>query len=595
MVHSYINLRNIEFLLFDVHDIPALNRLPYFADYDRDSMQMALQTAKQLADRYLYPAFREMDRDKARYEQGEVVVHPAVREAIQALGEGGWIAAGADYGLGGQQMPLALQSACNVVFHAANANITAYALLTQSAANLINSFGSEELQQYYTARMFSGEWQGTMALTEPQAGSSLSDITTAAVPTDREGVYHILGQKIYISGGDYRDTENIVHLLLARIEGAPAGTRGISLFVVPKYRPDGKDGLQDNHVTTAGLYGKMGQKGYVAAHLMFGEQGPTEGYLVGESEQGLKYMFRMMNEARLGTGLMATGTATAAYYASLQYARERPQGRHPSSKDVSQPQIPIIEHADVKRMLLYQKSVTEGSLSLNIQCSRYADLAHYGEREEARRAYLLLELLTPVAKSFPSEMGTHSVSMGMQVLGGAGYTDDFPLEQYYRDIRVNSIYEGTTTIHGMDLLGRKLMMQEGGALQLLRAEMEDTLAAARRRPELQDLAAQLTDSLAEMQEVIRHLSGVAVQYGPEAYLADATLFLEYFGLQVIAWQWLKQTLPVLGREEQDDFARGKLAACRYFFAYELSRSCGLRTRLLSDDRITLNTPVDAIN
>jgi len=309
---------------------------------------MAIDAAKEIGDQYLFPYFRVMDQEKAYYQDGEVIVHPAVSAGMKALGEGGWIAAPDDYEHGGQQMPLTVLNAAISIFYAANANIASYAFLTQGAANLIRSFGNEPLNERYIEKMYAGQWQGTMALTEPQAGSSLSDLTTTATPT-KAGHYLIKGQKIYISGGDYHTVENVVHLLLARIEGAPLGTKGISLFIVPKKRLE-KGELIDNHVTTAGIYGKMGQKGYVAAHLMLGEQGETHGYLVGKEHRGLPQMFQMMNEARIGTGLMATGSATAAYYASLQYARERPQGRHPAEKDPAQPQIPIIEHADVRRM-----------------------------------------------------------------------------------------------------------------------------------------------------------------------------------------------------------------------------------------------------
>ncbi|MEL6394324.1 MAG: acyl-CoA dehydrogenase family protein, partial [Bacteroidota bacterium] len=273
--------------------------------------------------------------------------------------------------------------------------------------------------------------------------------------------------------------ENVVHLLLARHPEGPVGTKGISLFIVPKYRPGTNGELIDNHVTTAGIYGKMGQKGYVAAHLMYGEQGETVGYLVGKERRGLANMFQMMNEARIATGLMAASTASAAYYSSLQYANERPQGRHPDSKDATSPQVTIIEHADVRRMLLFQKAVVEGSIALLLQCSYYEDLAGHADDEATRKDYhLLLELLTPIAKSYPAEYGNLSVSMGMQVLGGAGYCDDFPLEQHYRDIRVNSIYEGTTTIHGLDLMGRKIVMEDGKALNLLLKEVMETIASA---------------------------------------------------------------------------------------------------------------------
>ena len=597
---QYIDLRTLKFLLHDVHGTETLQAIPYFQDYDAEAYDMSLDAAKALSDAHLYPIYREMDQNKAYYEDGVVRVHPKLKSAIDALGEGGWLSAPYPYEDNGQQMPLFLKSAVALIFYAANGNAASYAFLTEGAANLIRNFGAEELKRTYMDRMFSGEWQGTMALTEPQAGSSLSDITTTAVPQP-DGSYKITGQKIYISGGDYESATNVVHLTLARIEGSAAGTKGISLFVVPKYRVDGNE-LVDNDVTTAGIYGKMGQKGYVAAHLMMGERlGGATGYLVGQAHRGLKYMFQMMNEARIGTGLMAAGTACAAYYASLQYAKERPQGRHPSNKDVNHPQVLIIEHADVKRMLLYQKSIVEGSFSLLLYCSKLADIAEQSTDAKVKEeAHLKLELLTPVAKSFPAEFGTLAVSTGMQVLGGAGYTDDFPLEQYYRDIRVNAIYEGTTTIHGMDILGRKVMLGGGKALQLLGAEIQQTITTALGMPRLEAHAKALGKTAQQLQETTMHLMGLAQSERPEVFLADATLYLEFFGIVTVAWQWLTMGIAAVKTGETDpkevaSFYAGKLTAMDYYFEYELVKTIGLRKRLLSERRVTLEVGVGVID
>ncbi|PHN08354.1 acyl-CoA dehydrogenase [Flavilitoribacter nigricans] len=599
-METYASLRNLKFLLHEVLNFSQLQQYERFADYDDEAADMALDAARQIADTYLYPFYREMDKDKAYYAEGTVHTHPALKEGIKALADGGWIAAIDDYDAGGQQMPATLLHAGLFQFYAANANLAAYAFLTQAAANLIRTFGDEKLHEAFVPDMYSGAWQGTMALTEPQAGSSLSDITTSAELTD-EGHYLIRGQKIYISGGDHTAVDNVVHLLLARIKGAPAGTRGISLFVVPKFRlEDGE--LVDNDVTTAGIFGKMGQKGYVAAHLMLGEQREDcHGYLVGSPHQGLKFMFQMMNEARIGTGLVAAGTASAAYYAALKYAKERPQGRHPSNKDVNQEQVLIIEHADVKRMLLFQKAVVEGSLALLLQCSKLSDIAHVAEGEEKENAHLLLELLTPIAKSYPSEMGTLAVSTGMQCLGGAGYTDDFPLEQYYRDIRVNAIYEGTTGIHGMDLLGRKVTMAKGKAVKLLMQEIQATIEMAAKHSQLADMATQLGQVTRQLHKVTLSLLELASKEKPEVFLADATLYLEYFGTVTIAWQWLKQAAISNAALEKDlstdeyEFYQGKVFTCRYFFEYELPKTSGLAYRLSSEDRLTLEIEESFIN
>jgi alkylation response protein AidB-like acyl-CoA dehydrogenase len=431
---QYISTRNLRFVLDEVLDLSRIRSFEEHEAFDEEATEMTLDAAKQFSDQYLFPYYREMDKNKAYYKDGEVHVLPEVGESMRAMGAGGWLNAAWPYEDNGQQMPSVILNAAGMIFQAANGNMAAYSFLTTGAANLILAFGSDELKATYLDKMAAGEWQGTMALTEPQAGSSLSDITTTYELLE-DGSYSIRGQKIYISGGDHNATENVVHLLLARQKGGPKGMKGVSLFVVPKHLPtDG--GLTDNHVTTAGIYGKMGQKGYVAAHLMYGEQGVTQGYLVGEEFRGLNNMFMMMNEARIGTGIMAAASASAAYYASLQYAKERPQGRHPGNKDKNSPQVIIAEHADVRRMLLFQKGVVEGSIDLLLQCSLYEDISKVSKDEaERERAHLLTELLTPIAKSFPSEYGNESVSTGMQVLGGAGYTDDFPLEQIFRDIR----------------------------------------------------------------------------------------------------------------------------------------------------------------
>ncbi len=589
-MHRYLSTDHLRFLIHEYLQAPQrLAGVAHYAAYDAEAYDMVMDAAEQIGDAHLFPHYTIMDREKATCEAGVVWTHPVLAEGIKAIAEGGWLSAHAPEEVGGQSMPTVLNNVGSLLLMAANGNIAAYAHLTVGASNLILHYGSEALKARYLPAMYAGRFQGTMALTEPQAGSSLSDITATARPLG-DGQYAITGQKIYISGGDHAAAENIVHLLLARIDGAPAGTKGISLFVVPKQRPEG-EGWVDNDVITSGIYGKMGQKGYVAAHLMYGENSNTIGYIVGEPHQGLRYMFSMMNEARIGTGIMATGTASAAYYASLKYAHERPQGRHPSQKDMSQPQVTIIEHADVRRMLLKQKSIVEGSMALLLEASLWSDLAENTTGDTQREAHLLLELLTPVIKTFPSEYGTQSVMQAMQVLGGAGYCNDFPIEQYYRDIRVNAIYEGTTGIHGMDLLGRKVLMEQGAALKLLAEKMAADIAASAKTFPVQ--AEALGRAAAGIAEVTQHLGKVYVEQGAEAYLADATLYLDYFGLVVIAWEWLRMAASAQARLDAKDgllsadFYRGKVATMDYFFEYELPMTRGLHARLKSTRRVTL--------
>jgi butyryl-CoA dehydrogenase len=448
--------------------------------------------------------------------------------------------------------------------------------------------------------MHAGRWQGTMALTEPEAGSSLADTTTTAEPAD-EGHYLIKGQKIFISAGDHDGTENVIHLMLAKIPGAPAGVKGISLFVVPKKRVEPDGSLVPNDVVPSGVYHKLGYRGCPIAQLSMGDKNDCRGYLVGEPHQGLKYMFQMMNEARIGVGMGAAAMATAAYYAALEYSRERHQGRKPGQKDPSSPQIPIIEHADVKRMMLFQKAVCEGSLSLLMQCSKYVDYQKVLEGEEKEKYDLLLDLLTPVAKTYPSEMGNLAISAGVQCLGGSGYCDDYPLEQYYRDCRIHPIHEGTTGIQGMDLLGRKVIMKNSQALIHYVGEVESTIAAAKAYNELEPFADRLKAALDRLQEVTRHLLSLAQSEGPEVFLSDATLYLELFGLVTISWQWLLQGIAVQKalsegvKKKDQDFYAGKMYALRYFYGYELPKMEGLARRLTDTDRVTVEMPAASFN
>ena len=596
MPMPFFSPRDLSFHLHEVLNAEQLGQLPYFQDHNRESFDMVLGAAAQIGETLLRPLLTVMDRDEPQLVDGKIRVHPAMRAIIKRFGDDGWINAPFSYAEGGQQFPATLLNAATFIFGAANYSSSVFPFLTTGAANLLRTFGSPELVERFTPKMYAGDWQGTMALTEPDAGSSLSDITTAADPTNAPGVYRIKGQKIYISAGDHDACDNVVHLMLAKIKGGPAGTKGISLFAVPQHRPEtdpaGNQQLVPNDVLTAGVYHKMGYKGAPIAHLMVGSNDGTLGYLVGEPHQGLRYMFQMMNEARVGVGMNAVSIGTAAYQASLAYAKERPQGRPITEKNPANPQVPIIQHADVKRMLLFQKAVLEGSLGLLLQCSVYADIAHAGEGEAKERAALLLDLLTPVAKSYPSEMACLTTSVAVQILGGAGYTTDFPVEQFYREARIHPIHEGTTGIHGLDLLGRKVTLHGGKAVQLLAEEIRQTIANASELPDLQPLAAQLTDVLAQLNTITQHLLTVAAT-DPEAGLADATLYLDLFGIVVIGWQWLRQAtvaaeaLPNAQADDDRNFYQGKLATARYFFEYELVKTHALARRLQSENRVTV--------
>ncbi len=600
MATKFFSERNLKFILYEVHNVELLSQYTYYTAHNRKMFDMVLKAAGKLGKDLLFPIFEEMDRKQPELVNGEVRVHPSVRKIMKEYGEGGWITARVPFELDGEQLPHLIADACEYIFQCANYSANAYPGLTTGAANLIETFGSKELYDTFTPKMYQGQWQGTMALTEPEAGSSLSDITTMAEPTG-EGYYHIKGQKIFISAGDHDGVDNVVHLMLAKIEGAPAGVKGISLFVVPKKRPDENGGLISNDVITSGVYHKLGYRGCPIAQLSMGDKNNCRGWLVGEPHKGLKYMFLMMNSARIEVGLGAASMATAAYYAALEYSKTRRQGRKVSQKDPDLPPVPIIEHADVKRMLLFQRAVIEGALSLLMQCSKYLDLQHVVENEEKDKYNLLLEILTPIAKSYPSEMGVQAISQGLQCLGGSGYCDDYPLEQYYRDARIHPIHEGTTGIQAMDLLGRKVIMQNGRAFELLLSEIQAAVAVASDFPELQNHAQQLDEALSGLQEVTGHLVAIAGTKGPEYFLADATLYLELFGIVVVAWQWLLQgsaiqtALNTNAKKKDLNFYHGKMTALGYFYGYELPKTLGLTARLMHTDGLTVEMCTELFN
>lgn len=585
MARKFISKRNMEFLLYEVFNVEQLTVSSYYKDHNRKLFDLVITEAVKLAKKLMLPILKEMDEQPPELVDGAVKVHPKVREILRECGEGGWIASSFSKEHGGEQLPLTISNLSRFIFAAANYSASVFADMCAGAAHLILSFGNKELIDEYVGKLVSGRWQGTMALTEPQAGSSLTDILTTAYPTE-QGYYKIRGQKIFISAGDHDAVENVVHLMLAKIERAPAGIKGISLFVVPKNRFDERGNLVANDVKTTQVFHKLGYKGTPLTELAIGENENCHGYLVGEPHKGLKYMFQMMNEARLEVGLGAAGIATAAYYAALEYSRERPQGRRITEKDPAIPQIPIIEHADVKRMLLFQRAVVDGSLSVLLQCCLYYDLKLISESEEDREKFhLLLEILTPIAKSYPSEMGVLSVSAGMQCFGGYGYCDDFPLEQYYRDIRIHPIHEGTTGIQAMDLLGRKVVMREGKASMLLFSEIQKAVDTAKELESLQSYAEKMEEALNQLKDVTMSLIGIAQEEGPEVFLADATLYLQFFSIIIIAWQWLVQAVAAQNgikskaSKKESEFYQGKLFTFKYYFHYELPKIKGLAERL----------------
>ena len=575
MSETLLCSRNLAFELYEVLDAEALTRRERFAEHNRETFDAAIGTARTIAERYFAPHNRKADENEPRYENGEAVLIPEVKPAVDAFLDAGFLNATRSFEAGGMQLPTLLSQACFAHFQAANAGSTAYPFLTMGAANLIESFGSDEQKQHFLQPMIEGRFFGTMALTEPHAGSSLSDIRTRAEPAE-DGTYRLRGNKIFISGGDHGLAENIVHMVLAKLPDAPAGVKGISLFIVPKFlvNDDASPGPR-NDVLLAGLFHKMGWRGTTSTALNFGDNGACVGYLVGKPHRGLSYMFQMMNEARIGVGMGAVMLGYAGYLYSLDYARQRPQGRLPDNKSPDSAPVAIIEHADVRRMLLTQKAYVEGAFDLGLYAARLFDDTTTGETEEVRsQAQELLDLLTPIVKSWPSEFCLKANELAIQILGGHGYTREYPVEQYYRDNRLNPIHEGTHGIQSLDLLGRKLAQNGGAGLKQLIRLIADTCERAKSHASLTALRAPLEQLVARLQTVTLGLLSDLAQGKVTSTLANSALYLKAFGHAVIGWRWLEQAIHAeqglaAGNPADTDFYKGKLQAARYFLTWEV--------------------------
>ncbi|OBK62827.1 acyl-CoA dehydrogenase [Mycobacterium gordonae] len=591
MASNLLSRRDLDFLLFEwlgVEDLPKRDR---FAEHSRETFSALLDLCEDLATRYFAPHNKKNDAHEPTFDGERVSVIPEVKQALDAFAKADLLAMSMDHALGGWQLPTVVAGAGLVWFHAANVATAGYVLLSLANANLLAHHGTAEQIERFVKPTLAGRFTGTMCLSEPQAGSSLADITTRAEPQD-DGSYRLFGSKMWISGGDHELSENIVHLVLAKIAGAPAGTRGISLFIVPKFLV-GDDGTvgDRNDVVLAGLNHKMGYRGITNTALNFGEGRHQPGglpgavgYLVGEPHRGLAYMFHMMNEARLGVGLGAIALGYTGYLKALQYARERPQGRPVTGKDPGTPQVPIVEHPDVKRMLLAQKSYVEGALALALYCARLVDIQSSPESDaEAESAGLLLDILTPVAKSWPSQWCLEANSLAIQVHGGYGYTREYDVEQHYRDNRLNPIHEGTHGIQSLDLLGRKVTQRGGASLVELTKVVTATVSRA---SALAGEAAAMADQLDEAWQRLVSVTAAMFAAGDvDAALANSAVYLEAFGHLVIAWIWLEQLVAAHGRS--GDFYEGKRFAARYFYGYELPRTGPQLDLLLSLDRTTL--------
>jgi alkylation response protein AidB-like acyl-CoA dehydrogenase len=569
-----LSRRDLEFLLYDWLDAESLLPRPRFAEHSRETFDAVLDLAAEVAAEQFAPHNKRADAEEPTFDGERVHMIPEVRKALDVLAQTGLISSSTE-------LPQVISTACFAWFQAANPGTWAYPFLTIAAANLLRAHGTPEQIDAYVRPMVEGRFHGTMCLSEPQAGSSLADVTTRAEPQD-DGTHRLFGNKMWISAGEHELGENIVHLVLAKIPGGPPGVKGISLFAVPKFLPDG----HRNDVVLAGLNHKMGYRGTTNTLLNFGEgayipggRPGAVGHLVGPEHGGLACMFHMMNEARVGVGAGAAAIGYTAYLKSLDYARTRTQGRPVSAKDPATPPVPIIEHADVRRMLLAQKCYAEGALALVLYCGRLLDEQHTGADPESTR--LLLDVLTPITKSWPSQWCVVANDLAIQVHGGYGYTREYDVEQHYRDNRLNPIHEGTHGIQALDLLGRKVTMQGGAGLALLRETVAATCARAT-TGEPAELAAQLT---AVWDRIVAVTERIHTDAGPDR-LADATTYLEAVGHAVIAWIWLEQYLACGDRDEP--FHRGKRQAARYFFRRELPRTGPQLDLLTTLDRITVD-------
>lgn len=593
-----INHDDLYFLLFDLLNSTELLDRERYTDHSQETFNAAINTAHKIAQDYFAPHNAAADENEPQFDGQKVSTHADVKKAVRAFAESGFLAATHDYDVGGMQLPVSISQSCLALFRSANVGSSAYCFLTAANANLIRTFGSESQKQRYLPKLLSGEWLGTMALTEPQAGSSVPDLTTSATLLEN-GNYAIKGQKIFISGGDHGLSDNIIHLVLARLPDAPAGAKGLSLFIVPKFRFDEAGNLtQPNDVKLTGLIHKMGYRGTTSTMLSFGDEDLCEGELIGEPGQGLRFMFHMMNEARVGVGMGATMLGYRGYLQALSYAQERVQGRPLGSRDPAAKPIPIIEHADVRRMLLTQKSYVEGALALCLYAARLVDDEKtHSDAANRESASLVLALLIPIVKSWPAHYCLKANDLAIQVHGGYGYTREFLVEQLYRDNRLNPIHEGTHGIQALDLLNRKVKMQDGKPLQLLHQRVLNTIEKAQhtQNTQLQALASQLQSAWQQLLETTQSLTERSAS-DLSASSANASYYLDLFGHHVIAWLWLEQAVTaqalLVKRPHQHNFLQGKIATCDWFFSTELALTDSVHALLRNSAINPLNTSSD---
>ena len=615
MANSVVDKRDVKFVLYEQLDIEQLSNTAKYAEYSKEMYDMVLEQAWKLAENEMEPTNSKGDRDGCVWEDGKVRVPESFHRPYQMYREGGWLPISEDVESGGQGFPVVMGLSAIEAFGAANLALFLYPGLTHGAARLLEVYGTEEQKRNFMDKLYNGEWCGTMCLTEPQAGSDVGASRTKAVP-NQDGSYSISGTKIFISCGEHDLTENIVHMVLARIEGAPPGTKGLSLFIIPKLRPENGQ-LVDNDVNCGGIEHKMGIHGSSTCTLNFGENNNCTGYLLGIENQGMRIMFQMMNESRLFIGMQGQSHASAAFLYALQYAKERTQGSDVSRlKDPTAPKVAIINHPDVRRMLMFMKSVTEGLRALLYYVGFCEDMVRSSESEEEKEKYQdFIDILIPVCKAYGSDMGFRVCETAIQVLGGYGYCQEHPVEQFLRDCKIASIYEGTNGIQALDLVGRKLVVKRGQLFKRLIGETEDFLKWARKNFELRELVATFEAAREQLIQVTKYfgLKGMTADY--VVPLLYATPYLELFGDVAVGFMLLWQALiahrrlqeiyvdagakdgesqkEVLATNRSAAFYRGKVASAEFFITNVLSLSRGKAKAIMSGQRAAVDIPEES--
>ena len=602
MAQFIADRRDVDFVLHEQLRIETLSEHEKYAEFNKKTIDLIISEARNLAVKELLPIQIDGDREGARFEGGNVTVPESFHKAWDLFKEGEWVALSNDPEWGGQGMSATLSLAANDYFIGANFAFMMYPGLTHGAGRLVQTFGTDQQKKLFLKKMFTGEWTGTMMLTEPEAGSDLGALTASAVKND-DGTYSITGNKIFISSGEHDMADNIIHPMLARIEGAPQGTKGISLFLVPKIwvNDDGSLG-EPNDVVCTGIEEKMGIHGNATCSLSLGSKGNCRGTLLGEENKGMRAMFQMMNEARLLVGLQGLACASSAYMYAVNYARERVQGRHLlKALEDNAPSVPIIEHPDIRRMLLTMKVYVEGMRSLLYYIGNCEDKFQISANEEDKARYQgLMDVLIPMAKGYVTDKAFEVCSLGVQVYGGYGYIKEYPMEQLMRDCRITQIYEGTNGIQAMDLLGRKLGMNKGKPIMDLLGEVQQTIAAAKSISSLQDVSAKVEAAVNKLGEVALHIGQTAMSADTRMNaFAHAYSFMEVFGDVVFAWLLLwrasiaAQNLENGARKKDVAFYEGQIKSVEFFAHSILPVSLGKMNVILAADSTAVDISEDA--